>query len=1118
MIRRTRVKKQCKMLLDQIVQELKDPSKKIIVVAGSGLSRATPAEIPTWIPMFEELCQYCEQLGYQESAHLQRKIAKTALYDPAYLTVCFEKLREVMTSTVYESAIKRILSPKKQGTPAAIKRLVSIPFTGIITTNLDELIKDAAEEANKKGHRPNILELYTSTDGIVQGDLARQGSWLWQIHGNINRPETWVFTASEYAKSIYKNVTYRTALATVVQSSRLVLIGFSGSDPDVNRILELLSSTFGGRKDVHAMLVRQREDFNEKYLAELNINLIEYGGPEDHSALLKLLDKFPHFSRRKHRKKHPIVAGDFDDTRLRKWIEDETGYIDIRGIGVGSTPGFAAIRFPILKLYTELYIQRGLSHYDLDQEDIRGKQRISLIDVLKSARCLAVLGDPGAGKTTFLRYVARSQLEKADNPLPFYISLLDVYQFAISKQESAKVHQPALTERLQLSPEILIEFLMDISNRERLGLTKDGLQKRIQDGCVWLLDSLDELPSSQVREIIVEAVTAASRRWKNCQFVLASRPFALTGKAIPVGFEVVRIDHMHDEEVLLFLRFWTSLLFVNSTNVKQCEYCDELYSTIKNSPQLRSLAMNPVMLTSMAVVHFNQKRLPENRADLLRAVIYWLIYAREQVRQRPRNDSKLIEKIHRQIALAMFEDPGGRKIRVGRLWAARKIAQKFDGDEQVAVEYLSRLENEIGLLVRRGEGDIAFWLPWFQEYFAAEEIAGQLDDENAGWWAKIRDHLDDPQWREIFSFVPACLYLLGSERVDLFFDRLGNSSFNADLATKVKRVGLGGRILRDLLVIGYKPANVHSWRRILNNILPIFSEEVEGIKLEDRYEAAVAYGLGGDDRIRDFEATWVSIRGGIFYMGAQANDSSARNYDPYAESWESPVVEVQVASFEIRKYPITVQEFEEFVADDGYSQQKLWSVEGWHWHYENNIKAPGDWEEQLLSPNCPVTAISRFEAEAYCRWLTLKASRQDMVYRLPIEAEWEYAARYKVPDGQRFSWGNELNLGDGAEANWAGCNLRKKTPVGMFPKSNTADGIADMIGNVEEWCSDSWSPDHTGYSRDGSVRINECEPRAVVRGGSAIRFSRLCRPTYRSRIFKNRRYNPVGFRPVRVSK
>lgn len=807
---------------------------------------------------------------------------------------------------------------------------------------------------------------------------------------------------------------------------------------------------------------------------------------------------------------------DTNESVYREWLADETGFIDIRGIAGKSS--ISAMRFEILALYTALYVQKGLTNWDLDQGNIRGTQRIPLTEIINSSRCVAIIGDPGSGKTTFLRYIARKQLNDPQKPLPVIIMLSDVYQYALSKSinQPHPSFQSDSDGKLKLTLDVFLDFLIDLNEKEKLELTRIGCEKKIQNGeILWLLDSLDELPSSGARETMVQAITGAARRWKSCKFVLTSRPIAMTGKAIPFGFEVVGIEPMQNEEIRLFLETWTALLFAELNKHKQQDYCDKIYSLITDNSQLRILARNPVMLTCMAVLYYNTKHLPEGRANLLEAVIHWLIHAKERALRPGHEQSKFIEERYREIALAMFEAAGGRKNRIGRRWAASKIAYSFERGEEAALQFLSREENETGLIVRRGEGDLAFWHIWFQEYLAAMEIAGKTDEENIGWWSKIRDRLDDIEWREVLSLVPACLYRLGSDRVDLFFERLSKSCIGIKFATKLRRIGLGGRILRDLLVIGYKPVNVQSWQHVLNDVVPILKTPDKNTKLEERYEALVAYGLGGDDRLINFDKTWSFLRGGVFYMGAQSDDSSSLNYDSDAAPWESPVTKVNISDYEFRKYPVTVEEYKLFISDDGYVTRDYWTDNAWNWCSENDIKTPGDWEDQLLFPNCPITAISWFEAIAYCQWLTLKNS-SGYIFRLPSETEWEYAVRRGIPSGQRFGWGNILKEGDNAEANWAGCNLRKKSPIGMFPESNTVDGLTDMIGNVEEWCADSWSPSHIGYPEDGTPRVDQYEHRKVVRGGSTIRYLRLCRPTYRSRTSIVKRYHTIGFRPVRI--
>lgn len=793
----------------------------------------------------------------------------------------------------------------------------------------------------------------------------------------------------------------------------------------------------------------------------------------------------------------------FDETKYRERIKSETEYVDIRGIGRRQADD--ALVFPILDLYTELFVQAGLSNLDLDKGRMRGIQRIALTEMVKLTRCLLIMGDPGSGKTTFLRFLARkSSDESENNNLPVFLRLSDICDYA-------KSHS------IDLSENAIVEYFINVNVRNGNFITAKEFESIAQDGrWLFLFDSLDELSSTVAREEIVKAIENASKKWESCKFVVTSRPLPIEAKSIPIGFEKVGIDNWSREDIKSFLQAWTKLLFPKASEEMHKRHWGNLLATILNRPDLRTLAKNAVMVTAMAVVHQNEAKLPEGRADLLEALIYWLIRAKTRPVNEPYTEYNFIENRYKELALAMVEALGGRRRRVGRLWAAQQISRNFDGQTNLALDFLNREETDTGVLVRRGEGDLEFWHLSFQEYLAAEEIAGKTDHPDKGWWSKIKYFLDEPEWREVIIFVPLCLNRLGSERVDLFFERLAESCQDSDLQTKAKRVALGGTIIRDLSLTGYKPLNVPQWNKILNDVTLLFGQQGLDVPLETRYEAAIAYGLGGDSRIRNFEETWILVPGGNFLFGAQSKDKNGANYDADAAPWEGPVIPTKINEFEIRKYPVTVQEYNDFILDDGYKTESYWSEEGWKWLRDNEITSPLDWDEQLLAPNTPVTGVTWLEARAYCEWLTQNDIR-NIEYSLPSEAEWEFAAKRFLKQGQRFPWGNQVTPGDNCEANFAWTGLRKKSPVGIFYKCVTQDGIADLFGNVEEWCLDTWSPDHSISLNDGSPIRGNSED-CVVKGGSTIRFARLCRATYRSRITKSKQYHPVGFRIIRCQK
>jgi formylglycine-generating enzyme required for sulfatase activity len=127
------------------------------------------------------------------------------------------------------------------------------------------------------------------------------------------------------------------------------------------------------------------------------------------------------------------------------------------------------------------------------------------------------------------------------------------------------------------------------------------------------------------------------------------------------------------------------------------------------------------------------------------------------------------------------------------------------------------------------------------------------------------------------------------------------------------------------------------------------------------------------------------------------------------------------------------------------------------------------------APNRPRETVSWYEAVAFCRWLS---NRLGYEVRLPIEAEWEKAAR--GDDARVYPWGNDYRAGyaniDETTANAGPSYLKQTTAVGLYPQGTSPYGVMDMAGNVWEWCLNEYeNPDRT--EPDGDA------PR-VLRGGS----------------------------------
>ena len=118
------------------------------------------------------------------------------------------------------------------------------------------------------------------------------------------------------------------------------------------------------------------------------------------------------------------------------------------------------------------------------------------------------------------------------------------------------------------------------------------------------------------------------------------------------------------------------------------------------------------MLTALAVVHWNERRLPEQRADLYESILDWLARSREDLHRRP-NPERCIMLLQK-LALAMQDHPDGRQVQVRRRWAAEQIADDFrqqdDSAERLAraERFLVEEELDSGIIVSRGD-DVRFW-------------------------------------------------------------------------------------------------------------------------------------------------------------------------------------------------------------------------------------------------------------------------------------------------------------------------------------------------------------------------------------------------------------------------
>jgi iron(II)-dependent oxidoreductase len=262
------------------------------------------------------------------------------------------------------------------------------------------------------------------------------------------------------------------------------------------------------------------------------------------------------------------------------------------------------------------------------------------------------------------------------------------------------------------------------------------------------------------------------------------------------------------------------------------------------------------------------------------------------------------------------------------------------------------------------------------------------------------------------------------------------------------------------------------------------------------------------------------IPGGTFLLGS----TPGMKFVFDNEQWAYPVT---VKEFRMARTAVSNAEFAAFVEDNGYKRRELWTKEGWQWREDARAEYPVYWQRQeggrwlrrnfdtwfSLEPRLPVLHVNWYEADAYCRW----AKR-----RLPLEAEWEFAASTEPAPGggiaqrQRlFPWGDEPPSPDRANLDWRamGC-----VEVDALPAGDSAFGCRQMIGNVWEWTATDFAP-YPGFS-PGPYKEYSAPwfgDHKVLRGGCWVTRSGLIRNQYRNFYQPHRRDVWAGFRTCDLS-
>ncbi len=772
-----------------------------------------------------------------------------------------------------------------------------------------------------------------------------------------------------------------------------------------------------------------------------------------------------------------IVDLDRLHQEYRAFLVSSYRHLDFRGIVQTRNP----VELDLADVYVSLDVApsggRGIEEpcepVDvMDEGSLRRRaeraERLGVADVLRQESRLVVLGDPGAGKTTFLRYVAlalaegeraaRDRLGLAGSWLPIYLPL-------------AAYNQELQKERVSLEDYVL--HYWDTRSFGRPGMDQLVAQALDAGKVLLLLDGLDEVGSRADRRATIGQVEAWTNSYgsRGNRVVVSSRVVGYDEAPLACDFHAYTLSPFGPQEIERFAHQWCVAYRrwadpqqpLEMARQKGLDEAARLVAEIRADPKVESLAANPLLITIIALIHYKGARLPDHRVELYDLCIKTLVENWREVRSEAGPVGEELRFASEIKVLAPFAlwlqrrapGPGGAARRDAvRSQLIDLLARQFKGDREAAAAEADRFlelgRRQTGLLVERGEGWFGFFHPTFKEYLAALAcvLEGQMKGP-PGIWEALRPHLGDASWHEVIlltvgykaiieKYDEAAAYLVRQIAAEPSVDGYGEN------------VVLAGRCLAD---VGRGLVPDDCWEETVERLIPVMQDnDPDGlpnappvVPVSTRYGAAeVLDRLGWPPS--DLDA-WIWI---------DSPSPASRGRGPGGEGriW-------------IAKYPVTNAQFAHFIAAGGYEEQgrRWWSDDGWEWCTEKHsdyrggdpVTQPEYWDHPRVGKSrrgYPVVGVSWYEVNAYCAWLTellhrlregeeLPAPQRELVAHLPpgvavvrllTEEEWIMAVG--GAEGDRYPWGPDWHE---SRANTSEGGIGGTSPVGMYPSGGCDD-------------------------------------------------------------------------------
>jgi len=726
------------------------------------------------------------------------------------------------------------------------------------------------------------------------------------------------------------------------------------------------------------------------------------------------------------------------------------------------------------------------------------RRSLLVTEAVQQHQRLALLGDPGSGKSTFLRHLAWTLAQRGldeRGPATALFGWDDARRLLpilLPLRRLAGLLGAGANERAVYTA--LRDEIRDYGVQAPDDLLTDAL---VRGTTILLFDGLDEVPQAAAgpladRLTTLRAVREFTDRYPRALAAITCRTRAFTDDLRAcLGWSVESLASFTLGQVRHFVPAWYGELVVaGQLEAAQAERLSTaLIETVVSREQLRRMAGTPLLLTMMALLLYKRGTLPRDRPRLYEEILELLLGQWDKVRDgqslaevigRPDWTSDrlrpLLDRLSFQAHAAARSTDGRGRLGRGELYTAlidffRDAQVPAPGD--TALHCLDYFEQRSGLLTPDGPDSYVFAHLTLQEHCAGRHMLLSRDAVN-----QVLARRGEDRWREPIllglGVVQASNPYLVEKVLRTLLDRR-----EAGAAKQTVRwcrdVILAAEIGqdRDWTYLRDQQVDVGALQDALRTgLAALLGERHQPLPTAERVRAGFLLGGLGDPRVPVTNEAWQ-------HELAQAQAGAPEGYfsrveaktyiigskdDPDASEEEQPQYAVTFAQpFFIARYPITNAQWQAWVEQEGRRPS-----------YAAN-------DDDLNRLNQPVVAITWHMANAFCAWLSKQLSSalpKGSMLRLPTEQEWEAAAR--GGDARRYPWGDGWREDHAAtDEDHETRGWRWSVPVGCYPAGAAPCGALDMAGNVWEWTASVWQ------SYPGAEKVFTDEARRVLRGGTA---------------------------------